>query len=164
MKLLFRGVQIDEEIRDLVQDHRRSRVFSIDLVNDNDHRQIRLEGLSKHKTRLWQRSLRGVHQQQCTVRHGQCAFHLTAEIRVSRCVYDVDLDALPANGAVLRCYRDAALALQIHPIHEAVCHDLALSKQPGTAKHCVYQCRFTVINVSDNRHVADVLISRVCTH
>ena len=41
IELVFLGVEIDEEIVDLVQHFLRTRVGAIDLINDDDRRQLR---------------------------------------------------------------------------------------------------------------------------
>src|SRR3954467_3034370 len=49
-----------------------------------------------------------------TAPHRQRPLAPPAEVRVARCVDDVDLDAAVADGRVLRQDRDALLALEIH--------------------------------------------------
>src|SRR6185503_6725226 len=57
VELVFRGVEIDEEVVDLVQDRLRPRVAAVDLVDDDEGREPALERLSKAETRLRQRAL-----------------------------------------------------------------------------------------------------------
>ncbi len=117
VELLLVGVEIDEEIVDLVQHLGRPRVVAVDLVDDHDRRQTEREGLGEHETGLRQRPLGGVHQQQNPVDHLQGAFDLAAEVGVAGGVDDIDLDALVAHRGVLGEDGDAALALEIARIH-----------------------------------------------
>ena len=92
LDLLFGGVEIDEQVVDLVQDVLRPRVAAIDLVDDDNRRQAALEGLAQHVARLRQRALRRVDEQDDAVHHRQHALHFPAEVRVARRIDDVDDD------------------------------------------------------------------------
>src|SRR6266550_8844169 len=52
IELLVGCLEFDEEIENLVQDFVRARVFSVDLVDDNNRLQFVLQRLAQHKTRL----------------------------------------------------------------------------------------------------------------
>jgi hypothetical protein len=65
------GVEIEEELVDLVHDLGDARVGPVDLVDDEDHRQPRLERLAQHEARLRQRPFARVDEQEHAVDHGQ---------------------------------------------------------------------------------------------
>ena len=96
-----------------------ARVGPVDLVDVEDHRQPRLERLAQDEARLRQRALGGVDEQQDGVDHRQAALDLAAEVGVAGRVDDVDLHALAVDRGVLGEDRDAALALEIHRVHDA---------------------------------------------
>src|SRR5206468_4492853 len=52
IELIVACLQFDEKIENLVQDLVRARVFSVDLVDDNNRLQFVLQRLAQHKTRL----------------------------------------------------------------------------------------------------------------
>ena len=76
--------------------------------------------LREHEPRLRHRPFGGVDQHQRAVGHPQHALDLAAEVGVARRVDDVDLHALVVDGDVLGQDRDAALALQVVGVEDAV--------------------------------------------
>ena len=82
--LVLVGVEIQEELFDLVDDLADASVAAIDLVHDDDDRQAGLERLSEHEAGLGQRALGGVDQEQHPVDHRETALDLPAEIGVAR--------------------------------------------------------------------------------
>ena len=100
LDLLLVGVEVEEQLVDLVDDVGDARVGPVDLVDDEDHRQLRLERLAQHEARLGQRPLAGVDEQQHAVDHRQPALDLAAEVGVAGRVDDVELHA---RGGGPRC-------------------------------------------------------------
>ena len=156
LDLLLVGVEVEEQRVDLVHDLRDARVGPVDLVDDQDHVQLQLERLAQHEARLGQWPLAGVDQQQHAVDHRQAALDLAAEVGVPGCVDDVDLRPAVADGGVLGQDRDALLALEIPGIEHAILHRLVLTEGPGLPQHRVDERRLAVVDVRDDRHVADV--------
>ena len=85
------GVEIEEEVLDLVDDLVDPGVGPVHLVHHQDHGQSGLEGLAQDEPGLGQRALRGVDQEQDTVHHGQTPLHLAAEVGMAGGVDDGDL-------------------------------------------------------------------------
>jgi hypothetical protein len=71
-------------------------------------------------------------------------------------VDDVQLDAAVADGRVLGEDRDPLLTLQIHRVEHPVLDLLVLAKRPRLPQQGVHQRGLAVIDVRDNRDVADV--------
>ncbi len=138
-----------------------SGIGTVGLVDHEDHRQRRAERLAQHEPRLRQRALGGVDQQHDPVDHRQTTLDLTAEIGVTRGVDDVD-DDLGAVGlttvdrGVLGEDGDALLALQVTGIHHAVDELGALAEHPGLSEHRIDQRGLAVVDVRDDRDVAEV--------
>ena len=128
-ELLDLGVEIDEEIVDLVEHFRDARVGPVDLVDDDDGRQVRLERLREHVAGLRQRTFAGIHQQHDAVHELQGALHLAAEIAVAGRVHDVDLDVVIDDAGDLGEDGDAALALQVVRVHDALHRRSSLSRK-----------------------------------
>jgi hypothetical protein len=78
------GVEVEEQLVDLVDDLGDARVRAVDLVDHEDHRQPRLERLAQHEARLRERALGRVDEQQDAVDHRQPALDLAAEVGVAR--------------------------------------------------------------------------------
>jgi len=97
LDLVLVGVEVEEQLVHLVDHLRHARVGAIDLVDDQDHGQLGLQGLAQHEARLRQRPLGGVDQQQHAVDHRQPALHLSPEVRVPGGVDDVELDVAVAQ-------------------------------------------------------------------
>jgi hypothetical protein len=71
LELLFRGVEIDEQVVDLVDHLVDARVGAVDLVDYHDRRQVGLERLAQHEAGLRQRALGGIDEQHDAVDHLQ---------------------------------------------------------------------------------------------
>ena len=88
------GVEIDEEVVDLVEDLLGAGVGAVDLVDDDDGRELGFEGLGEHVAGLRQRAFGGVDEQDDAVDHLEGALDLAAEVGVAGGVDDVDLGVL----------------------------------------------------------------------
>ena len=155
--LLVVGVEVEEELVDLVDDLGDAGVGAVDLVDDEDHRQLRLQRLAQDEAGLGERALGGVDQQQHAVDHRQSPLDLAAEVGVARGVDDVELDPAVVDGGVLGEDRDPLLALQVHRVHHPLVYVLALAEGAGLPQHRVDQRRLAVVDVGDDRDVAEVV-------
>ena len=63
VELIFSCVEIDEEVIDFVQDFFGAGVGTVDLVYDENGRELRFKGLVKDVAGLRQRAFRGVDEQ-----------------------------------------------------------------------------------------------------
>jgi len=144
------------EVVDLVEHLGGARVAPVDLVDDHDRRQARLERLLEDEARLRQRPLGGVDQEQDAVDERQGALDLRAEIGVAGGVHDVDVDAPVVDGRVLGHDRDAFFALEVDRVHDALGHRLVLAKEARLPEHRVDEGGLAVVDVSDDRDVPDV--------
>ena len=113
VELVFDRVQIDKEIVNLVQDLLRPRIWAIDLVDDDDRRQLGLERFRKHVAGLRQRALRGIDQEHDAIDHLECALDLAAEVGVTWRIDNVDLGVFEMDRRVLGQDGDAALAFEL---------------------------------------------------
>jgi len=150
-------VEIEEELVDLVHHRLGSRVGAVDLVDDEHDRQARLERLAQDEARLRQRPLARVHEQQDAVDHRQPALDLAAEVGVARRVDDVHLRVADLDGRVLGQDRDPPLALEVQRVHDALGHVLVGAKRAGLPEQGVDERRLAVVDVGDDRDVAEVL-------
>src|SRR5207248_8384796 len=115
------------------------------------------ERLSQHETRLRERSLRGIDEEQHAVDEPQSALYLTAEVRVSWRVDDVDLHSPVRDRGVLRQDGDALLALELVRVHGALDEGFVGAEDSSLAQHEIDQRRLAVVDVRDDRDVADLL-------
>ena len=120
IELLFLGVEIDEQVVDFVEHFLRTRVGAVDLVDDQNRRQLGFQRLAQHVARLRQRAFAGIDQQHDAIHHLQRAFDFAAEVAVAGRVHDVDLHVVVKDGGVLGQDGDAALALQFVRVHDAL--------------------------------------------
>ena len=148
-------VEVDEKVVDLVQHLPRPRVLPVDLVDHDDRRQSQFQRLLQHEARLRQRPFAGVDQQQHAVHHLQRALHLAPEVGMSGRIDDVDLVPAKPHRCVLGQNRDPLLALQVARVHHPLDDLLVLAEDAGLPQHCVDQRRLAVVDVGDDRDVAD---------
>ena len=104
------------------------------------------------------RALKRIHKQEHAVHHLQDALHLAAEVRVTRCVHNVDAAALIVDGRVLGKDGDAALAFQIARIHHALLHLLVRAEHAALAEQAIHKRGLAVINMRDDCNVANVFV------
>jgi hypothetical protein len=107
--------------------------------------------------RSTKRALGGIDEQQHAVDHRQAALDLAAEVGVARGVDDVELHVAVLDRGVLGEDRDALLALEVHRVHDALVHVLVGAERAGLPQHRVDQRRLAVVDVGNDRDVAEVL-------
>ena len=95
LDLLLVGVEVEEQLVDLVDDLGDAGVGPVDLVDARGSPAAGLERLAQHEARLRQRALGGVDEQHHAVDHRQPALDLAAEVGVAGRVDDVDLHRRP---------------------------------------------------------------------
>ena len=117
-----------------------------------------LKGFGQHKARLRHRPFHGINQQQDAVYQAHHALDFTAEVGVTGGVHDVDLDVFVGDRRVLGNDGDAALALQIHLVHDALGDGLVGAEDAALLEHPVHQGRLAVVNVGDNRDIPQVIL------
>ena len=155
IELIFFGVEIDEQVVDFVQHFLRARVGAVDLIDDDDRRELGFERLAQHVAGLRQRAFTGVHQQHDAIHHLQSAFDFAAEIAVAGRVDDVDLYVVIEDGRVLGEDGNAALALQFVRIHHPFDVVLVGAKGAALLQHGIDQRGLAVVNVGDDGDIAN---------
>ncbi len=156
LDLALVGVEVEEQLVDLVDDRLDPRVRPVDLVDDEDHGEPRLERLAQHEARLRQRPLARVDEEEHAVDHRQAALDLAAEVGVPGRVDDVDLRPAVADGRVLGEDRDALLALEVHRVEHALGDVLVRAESARLPEERVDERRLAVVDVGDDRDVAEL--------
>jgi hypothetical protein len=156
LHLLLRRAQVDEQVEGGVDGVVGPGGGAVDLVDDQDDLQPLGQRLAQHKARLGHRPLNGIDQQQRAVDHVHDALHLAAEVGMAGRIDDVDRHALVVDAGVLGQDGDAALALQVVGVKDALAHRLVLAVGVGLLQHAVDQGRFAVVDVGDDGDIADV--------
>ena len=154
VELVLVGVERREQVEDLVQDLGRALLGLVDLVDHRDRPQPFAQRLAEHELGLRHRPLGRVDQEQAAVDHGQDALDLAAEIGVARRVDDVDPHALPDHRGALGQDGDPALALEVVAVHRPLLNLLVLAERAGLLQQPVDQGRLAVVDVRDDRDVA----------
>ena len=156
LELVLGGVEVDEEVVDLVQHLLGPRVLAVDLVDHHHRGQPGLQGLAEHVAGLGQGALGGVHQQHHPVHHLEGALDLAPEVAVAGGVDDVDLGVAVVDGGVLGQDGDAALALQVVGVHDPLAVLLVGAEHPALLQQRVHQGGLAVVDVGDDGDVAKV--------
>ena len=154
--LLVGRAEVEEQVEGLVQNVHRTRVRTVDLVDDHDRAMPTPKRLPQHELRLRHRPVNSIHQEQHAIDHVHDPLDLAAEIGVSRGVDDVDLRPAIHDRGVLRHDRDAALAFELVRVHDALGDLLIVTEDVALAQHGVDQRRLPVVDVRDDRDVADI--------
>ena len=159
--------QVHEQLVGLVDDLGDPGVAAVDLVDHEHDRHVGVERLAQHEPGLRQRALARVDQQHDAVDHRQAALDLAAEVGVAGGVDDVDRHALGRGRAgvvdrgVLGEDRDPLLALEVTGVHDPLADALGLVRGEGAglAQHGVDQRGLAVVDVRDDRDVAQVRLT-----
>ena len=107
-------------------------------------------------TRLRQRAFAGIDQNHHAIHHAQRALYFAAKVAVARGVHDVDLRVVEEQRGVLGKNGDAALALQIVGVHDALDEFLVGAEDSALAQHGVDQRGFAVVDVRDDGDIANI--------
>ncbi len=149
-----RGIEVEEELIDLVDHLFGAGVGAIDLVEHQHSRQVQIQRLGQHVAGLGQRALGGIDQQEDPIHHCQRPLDLSAEVGMPGCVHQVDAGALPHHGRSLGEDRDATLSLLVGRIHDALDAGLVRSEYSGRAEHRIDQSRLAMVDVRDQRQIS----------
>ena len=110
----------------------------------------------RHVAGLRQRAFAGVDQQHHAVDNLEGALDLAAEIAVAGRVDDVDLHAVVTHAGDLGEDGDAALALQVVGIHDAVDVLLVRAEDAALVEHGVHESGLAMIDVRDDGDIANI--------
>ena len=133
-------------------------VGTVDFVDDHDHAVTELERAGEDEARLRHGSLRRVNQQDDAVDHFQNTLHLAAEVGVTRGVDDVDLGVTVADGGVFGENGDAAFALKVARVHDALDDLLIFAVDAALLEHFIDQRGLAVVNVGNDGDVAELVV------
>ena len=160
-QLLLVGVQVKQQVVNLLGDLLVAGVGAVGLVDHDDDLVSQRQRLGQHKAGLRHRPLKGVNQQDDAVHHLQDALYLAAEVGVSGGVDDVDLGALIVDGCIFCQDGDASLALEVPVIHDALLHVLVVAEGAALLKHLVNQGGLAVVDVRDDGDISQIVSDHV---
>mmetsp|Transcript_17679 Transcript_17679/g.46409 ORF Transcript_17679/g.46409 Transcript_17679/m.46409 type:complete len:358 (-) Transcript_17679:116-1189(-) len=153
-----RAVQADRRL-DLLGDALRLRRGQVDLVEDGDDLEVVLERQVDVRERLGLDALGRVDDQQRALAGGERPRHLVAEVDVAGRVDQVEHVGLAVllvgHARRVQLDRDAPLPLQVHGVQELGLH-VARGDRGRRLEHAVGQRGLAVVDVGDDREVADV--------
>ena len=156
VELLVGGPEMDEQVEGAVDHVVDDGVRPIDFVDDDNGFVPQRQRFPQHEGRLRHRTFFGIDQNQHTVHHPERAFHFPAEIGMARCIDNIDFHPVVDDAGVFGPDRNPTLPFLVHRIHNAFAHIIDLAMDMRLAQHCVDQGCFAVIDVSDDRDIADI--------
>ena len=161
VELLVIGLEVEEQLEHFVEHFGGAGVGAVDLVDDDDRLEAERERLAGDELGLRHRPFGGVDQQDDAVDHRQDALDLGAEIGVAGRVDDVDVGGLavwrrPFDRGAFGEDGDPALFLEVVRIHRPLFDALVVAEGAGLAEQLVDERGLAVIDVGDDRHVAQV--------
>src|SRR5690606_22562599 len=127
IELFLSGTQFVEEVKRGVDRMVWTRTWAVDLVNHHNGLETQRQGLARHEARLGHRALYGVDQQKHAVYHGKHALNFATEVRVSRGINDVDMNAFIFDSAVLGQNGDTPFLFDVTGVHDPFCHLLVVA-------------------------------------
>ena len=159
LKLLISCAEVHHQIKRIVDNSLWASAVTVNLVDNHHDRKACVDSVAQNKASLWHRAFSCVNQKQCTVGHLQNTLYLAAEVSVARGINNVDLDALVLNRDILCQNSNSALTLLIVGVQNSLLNLLVLAECIGCLKHLVNHSGFTVVNVSDDSNISDVVLT-----
>ena len=153
------GAAMPEHLLDLGGGPVRVGGGQVDLVEDGHDLEVVLDGLVAVGEGLGLDPLGGVDQQDRALAGGQGAADLVAEVDVAGRVDQVEDVVLPRHPDVLGLDGDAPLALDVHRVEVLLAHEAGVDRA-GELEDAVGQRRLAVVDVADDREVADSVDGR----
>ena len=149
-----------QRVLDLLLRRLDVRARQVDLVDHRDDLEPVGQGELGVGERLSFDALRSVHHQQRAFAGREAARDLVGEVHVARRVDEVQLVFIAVAGAIEQADSvgldgDAALALEVHGVEHLLRH-LALGERARHLEQPVGQRGLAVVDVGDNREVADI--------
>mmetsp|Transcript_62670 Transcript_62670/g.176697 ORF Transcript_62670/g.176697 Transcript_62670/m.176697 type:complete len:227 (-) Transcript_62670:130-810(-) len=154
VQLIVRCAEVDHEVEHLVLDPVHAGAVAITFVDHNEGLDAAGKRFHQHELGLGHGALRGVNKEAHTVHDRHHTLHLAAKVSVTGGVHDVELGVLPRHGGDLRHDGNAALALEVHGVHEAVTAVIVLDGDLCLVEQLVDQRGLAVVDVRDDGHVA----------
>ena len=161
IELVVIGVEAGEEVETFVQRAVGLGIGFVDLVQHHDRTQAQRQRLGGDEFGLRHRAFSGIDQQDHAIDHRQDTLDLAAEIGVAGGVDDVDAGAFPFDAGGLGEDGDPAFALQIVGVHGALIHGLIGAEGARLLEKLIDKRGLAVVDVSDDRDVAQVHMRRV---
>ena len=161
LKLVVGGAQVGHEVQAVVVGLLGVGARTVDLVDDDHDLKAGVDSVTQHEAGLGHGALKSIDQQQGAVGHTQHALDLAAEVGVARGVDDVDLDVLILDRDVLGENRNAALALLVVGIQDAVLDLLVGTEGVRGTQELVDHRRLAVVDVSDDGDVPQIVYAHV---
>ena len=146
-----------EELKHLVEDFMRPCVLPVNLVDDDNRFEVKIQRFLENEFGSGERTFRRIDQQKNPFDHGERAFHFPAEVGMPGSVNDVDFYAVIVYGSVFGQNGDAAFPFQVVGVHDPGDELLVRPERPGLAEHVIHKRRLPVVDVRDNGNVPDVV-------
>ena len=162
IELVVIGIERSEEVEDFVENFLGTRIAAVDLVDHNDRTQTEGECLAGNELGLRHRAFGAVYQQDHAIDHRKDTLDLGAEVGVARGIDDIDALAVPLDAGALCKDRDPAFFFQVVRIHRAFFHALVFAEGAGLAEKLIDKSGLAMVDVGDDRHVAQVAGHEVC--
>lgn len=156
IELFVIRLELDEQFEHFVNNFMRPGIRAIDLVDDNDRRQIMLQRFAEHELRLRHAAFEGIDDEQDPVDHFHNALHFSAEIGVTRSIHDINQVIFIRNRGVFGQNRNAPFTLQIVRVHDAFLHHFIVAVCAGLLEKLIHERRLAMVNVGDNSDIANV--------
>jgi len=159
VELVVAGFELRKQVKDHVVHDVASRVRLVRLIHHHDRFKIQLQCFIQNKPRLRHRAFRRIDQKKHAVSEVQHALNLSAEITMSGGVDDIDLHALVFDADIFRQNGNAALTFEVVAIEHALLKFLVVAKQVRLLNNLIHQRRLAVVNMRDDRDIADFFVS-----
>ena len=157
VQLLVAGVKVHQKFKHFIRHLIRPCFRAVDLVHAHDHIQIQFQRFLQNEFGLGHRPFKGIHHQDHTVYHLQHTFDFPAEIRMPRCVNDIDLGSLICDRRVLGKDGDASLPFQVAAVHDTFRHILVLTEHAALFEQFIHQCGLSMVNMRYDRYISDII-------
>ena len=156
VSLLFAGSEFDKGVEiSLRTSSGRQSGRSILLITTIGR--ILLANASSERTWSAELAFKGVDEHKGTVGHLKRTLDLATKVGVTRGINNVDFGGAIIDSDVLREDGDPSLSLKVIRVENTIAEKLAGPELSGLFEHGINQRGLTMVDVGDDRHVADIV-------
>ena len=139
----------------------RSCFRTVNLIDTYDNRKFQLKCFSQNEFCLRHSTFKCINNKYNTIYHLKNTFYFSTEIGMSRSVNDIDLCIFINNCSVFGKNGNPSFPFNIAAVHDSFLYLLIGTEDTALSEQLIHQCGFAVVNVRDDRDVAEIFLNHI---
>ena len=154
VKLLIAGLKVHQKFQNFVYYFSRTSLWTVDLVNTYDNRQVQFQCFLQYEFGLRHGSFKSIHNKDDTVYHFQYTLNLAAEVCMTWGVDDIDFCILIKNSGIFGENGDSSFSLNVVGVHDSLSYFLIGTEHTALFQKLIDQSGFTMVYMSDDGNIS----------